>query len=93
MNAGTLAILLIFGTGFVAVTGGLALAALKIIKGSPRRHSQQPDIEETKLIQELYQGLSRIEERVEALETLLIDPDRQYEQERHDRQNRKGERP
>ena len=98
MNAGMLAVLLIFGTGFVAVTGGLVLAALKILKGSPRRHSQQPDIDETKLIQELYQGLSRIEERVEALETLLIDQDRQDWQDSQDwqdgkeRHQRKGER-
>ena len=85
MNAGTLAVLLIFGTGFVAVTGGLALAALKILKGSHRRHSHQLDIDETKLIQELYQGLSRMEERVEALETLVLDQDRQ------DGHARKGE--
>jgi phage shock protein B len=93
MNAATLAVLLIFGTGFVAVTGGLALAALKILKGSPRRHSQQPDIDETKLIQELYQGLSRMEERIEVLETLVLDQDRQTgptRQPRQDRQARKG---
>ena len=92
MNAGTLAVLLIFGTGFVAVTGGLALAALKIFKGSPRRHSQQPDIDETKLIQELYQGLSRMEERIEALETLVLDQDGQSRQDRQTRQDRKGGR-
>jgi phage shock protein B len=75
MNAGTLAVLLIFGTGFVAVTGGLALAALKILKGSPRRDSQL-DSQEARLMQELYQGLSRLEERIEALETLVLDQDR-----------------
>lgn len=92
MNAGMLAVLLIFGTGFVAVTGGLVLAALKILKGSPRRHSQQLDIDETKLIQELHQGLSRMEERVEALETLLIDQERQDWQDGRQRHERKGER-
>ncbi len=85
MNAGMLAVLLIFGTGFVAVAGGLALAALKILKGSPRRHSQQLDIDETKLIQELYQGLLRMEERVEALETLVLDQDGQNRQARQDK--------
>ncbi len=85
MNAGMLAVLLIFGTGFVAVTGGLALAALKILKGSPRRHSQQLDIDETKLIQELYQGLLRMEERIEALETLVLDQDGQNRQARQDK--------
>ena len=77
MNAGTLAVLLIFGTGFVAVTGGLALAALKILKGSPRR-DRQLDSEEARLMQELYQGLSRLEERIEALETLVLDQDRPH---------------
>lgn len=88
MNASMVAVLLIFGTGFVAVTGGLALAALKILKGSPRRHSQQPDIDETKLIQELYQGLSRMEERIETLETLVLDQDGYNVQEKRDRQAR-----
>ena len=83
MNATTLAVLLIFGTGFVAVAGGLAVVALKILKGSPRRDSQL-DSDETKLMQELYQGLSRMEERVEALETLVLDQDRPHS---------KGDRP
>jgi phage shock protein B len=76
METGTLAVLLIFGTPFVAVIGGLLIAALKILKGSSSRQSRQLQAEETKLIQELYQGLSRMEERVEALETLLLDQDR-----------------
>lgn len=75
MDAVILAVLLIFGTGFVAVAGGLALVALKILRGSPNR-SRQLDSDETKLMQELYQGLSRMEERVEALETLVLDQDR-----------------
>lgn len=32
-----LAVLLIFGTGLVAVVGGILLAALKILKGSKSR--------------------------------------------------------
>ena len=75
-------ILLIFGTGFVAVAGGLALAALKILKGRPNR-SRQLDSDETKLMQELYQGLSRLEERVEALETLVLDQDRPDTRKQH----------
>ena len=76
MGAGVLAVLLIFGTPFVAVIGGLLIVALKILRGSSSRQSRQLQAEETKLIQELYQGLSRIEERVEALETILFDQDR-----------------
>jgi phage shock protein B len=73
MNTGSLALLLIFGPVFAAVVGGIFLKALKIWKGISPEQSQQLRVEETKLIQELYQGLSRIEERVEALETILLE--------------------
>jgi TolA-binding protein len=76
MDAGVLAVLLIFGTPFMAVTGGIALKGLRILKEGPSRQNQQLQAEETKLIQELYQGLSRIEGRVEALETILFDQGR-----------------
>jgi phage shock protein B len=76
MDHGTLAILLIFGTPFVAVVGGLCLNGLKIVKGTASGQSQRFSTEETKLMQELYQGLARMEERVEALETLLLNRER-----------------
>ena len=76
MDHGTLAILLIFGTPFVAVVGGLGIKGLKILKGTAPGQSQHFSTEETKLMQELYQGLTRMEERVEALETLLLDRER-----------------
>ena len=37
----------------------------------PKAHAA--DEEESRVIQEVYQGLSRMEERIEALETILID--------------------
>ena len=73
MNTGSLALLLIFGPAFAAVVGGIFLKALKIWKGVSPEQSQQLRAEETKLIQELYQGFSRLEERVEALETILLE--------------------
>ena len=73
MNTGSLALLLIFGPVFAAVVGGIVLKALKIWKGGSPEQSQQFQAEETKLIQELYQGLSRLEERVEALEIILLE--------------------
>jgi phage shock protein B len=76
MDHGTLAILLIFGMPFVAIVGGLGIKALKILKGTAPGQSQRLSTEETKLMQELYQGLARMEERVEALETLLLDRER-----------------
>ncbi len=76
MDNGTLAILLIFGTPFVAVVGFLFIKILRILKGTAPGQSQQVSTEETKLMQELYQGLVRMEERIEALETLLLDRER-----------------
>jgi phage shock protein B len=73
MDTGSLALLLIFGPVFAAVVGGIFIRALKIWKGISPEQSQQLRAEETRLMQELYQGLSRMEERVEALETILLD--------------------
>jgi phage shock protein B len=76
MNTGSLALLLIFGPVFAAVVGGILIKALKIMKGISPEQNQQLQAEETRLMQELYQGLGRMEERVEALETLLLDRQR-----------------
>jgi hypothetical protein len=70
---GALAVLLIFGPIFAAVVGGIFIKALKIWKGVSPGQSQQLRAEETRLIQEIYQGLSRMEEKVEVLETILLD--------------------
>jgi len=76
LNAGTLAVLLIFGTPFVAVVGGIVIKALKVVTGSPARGNAHLQAEEAELMQKLYQGMSRLENRVEALETLLLERDR-----------------
>ena len=59
----------------VAIIGGLVLLGLRILRGGAR--NQQPD--ETAMIQELYAGLARMEERIDALETILLDRERQKE--------------
>lgn len=46
------------------------LLAIKFIRGGQSAGDQA---EEAKMIQEIYKGLSRMEERVEALETILLD--------------------
>lgn len=72
---------------FIAVTLGLAIPlaavvgffviwALKIKAGQAGGDRQTRDSEETALIQEIYQGLERMEKRIEALETLVLDHDR-----------------
>ena len=65
-----------------AVIGGTIVMSIKLLKGGASRKNQAED---SKIIQEIYQGLSRMEERVEALETILLDrekEDRKYEQRR-----------
>ncbi len=69
----SLTILMIFAIPLAAVIGGIFLAALKILKGDGTGRGGQSDLEETRLIQELHRGLRRMEERVDALETLLME--------------------
>ena len=64
------------------VIGGTIILSIKLLKGGSSRKDQAED---SKIIQEIYQGLSRMEERVEALETILLDRekgDRKYEERR-----------
>ena len=53
-----------------AVIGGAIVMSIKLLKSGGSRKDQAED---SKIIQEIYQGLSRMEERVEALETILLD--------------------
>ena len=79
IGAGLLAIILIFGSVFVAVIGGLALAAWAIWRKTAPKQGHLAQADEAQMIQELYQGLLRMEERVETLETLLLDQERKGE--------------
>ena len=74
MNAAFI-VAIVFG-GIVlalAVVGSTILMAIKIIKGGVGRKQQAQEAEEARMIQEMYQQLSRMEARVEALETILLD--------------------
>ena len=61
----------------LAVICGTILIAIRIIKGGGTQRDQAQEVDEAKMIQEIYQGLSRMEERVEALETILLDRDKE----------------
>ena len=50
----------------------VALAGLRILKGGQGGKSKQQAEEETRMIQAIYQELSKTEERIEALETILL---------------------
>ncbi len=65
----------------LAIIPGTILIAIRLLKGGFSRTDCKQQAEETKMIQEIYQGLSRMEERVEALETILLDRDREERKE------------
>ena len=57
----------------LSVVCGTILLAMKWKHGGISRKHRQSQADETRMIQEIYHGLSRMEQRVEALETILMD--------------------
>lgn len=68
-------LVVIFGGSVLAlaIVGGTILMVIKILKGGLSRTDQEAQTEETKMVQEIYEGLSRMEQRVESLETIILD--------------------
>ena len=56
----------------IPVICGSIVSMNKMGRGKRSRSIQQLDAEETRLMQEIHQSLSRMEKRVEALETIII---------------------
>ena len=76
-----LIVAIVFGSFVLipAVIGGTIVISIKLLRGGTSRKDQAED---SRIIQEIYQGLGRMEQRVEALETILLDRekgDRQHE--------------
>jgi len=69
---------IIFGGSVLVlgIIGSTILMAIKIIKGGVSKKEQRLQSNETKMIQEIYKGLSRMEDRVEALETIILERER-----------------
>ena len=61
----------------LAIIGSTILMAIKMLKGGLSRKGQKLESEESRIIQEIYQGLSKMEKRVEALETIILDRERE----------------
>jgi phage shock protein B len=78
MMNGLFALAIVFGSSILvlAIISATILMAIKILKGGVSRKGQQRQSEETRVIQEIYQGLARMEERMEALETIVLDKER-----------------
>lgn len=51
----------------------LTFTLWKVLRGDTSKNRERLDAEESRVMQELYRGLSRLEERVESLETILLD--------------------
>ncbi len=61
----------------VALLGFCALIGIKLLKGSGRDRQSMED--ETRMIQEIYSGLSQMEKRLETLETIIIEKEGEKE--------------
>ena len=72
---GVLILIIIFGGSILAlaIIGSTTLIGISIVKGGVSRKGQKFQADEAKMIQEIYKGLSRMEQRVEALETIILD--------------------
>ncbi|NNL77078.1 MAG: phage-shock protein [Desulfobacterales bacterium] len=71
-----LIVAIVFGSFVLipVVIGGTIVLSIKLLKGGASRKNQAED---SKIIQEIYRGLSLMEERVEALETILLDREKE----------------
>lgn len=67
--------LVIMGFSLLAliILGVFVLIGIKMVRNGRKKSTPAPGDDEARMIQEIYQGLSRMEQRVEALETILYD--------------------
>lgn len=68
----------IFGGIILALTiiGSTILMVMKIRKDGVSRKGRQMETNEARMIQEIHQGLSKMEKRVESLETVILERER-----------------
>lgn len=57
----------------LAVIGGTILMAIKLRHNGLSPEGRRRQTDEARMIQDIHQSLSKMEERVEALETILMD--------------------
>jgi len=57
----------------LAIIGGTILTGIKLKTGGISKVDRLQRAEEARMIQEIYEGLSQMESRIEALETILMD--------------------
>ncbi len=70
MSISFFALFLLVAIPLMAMVGVFFLIALRILKGD---RGNAASAEEAALIQDLHRGMNRMEQRIEALETLLLE--------------------
>ena len=69
-------IVLIVFAGLVlslAIVGGTILMSIRLRQGGLSKKDREQQMNEAEMIQEIYSGLSNMEKRIDALETILMD--------------------
>lgn len=59
----------------LSALGGTIYLFVRLLRGGLSSEARRLQSEEARMIQDIYQGLLRMEERVEALETILLTPE------------------
>ena len=60
----------------IGTIGATFVMIVKAFRGSSSASTPAGDEDETRMIQEIYHGLTKMEDRIETLETLLMDSER-----------------
>ncbi|MCF8032469.1 MAG: hypothetical protein K9K66_08160 [Desulfarculaceae bacterium] len=68
-----LAAILAFILLALGILGGVAVSIVRLIKGPKGKQTAQADEDEARLIQDLHKGLTRMESRIDALETIMLE--------------------
>ena len=94
MDMEALAIIAVAGVVACMIILSLGIVAWVIVRGfsggGGRKRSRGEEREETQMIQEIHHGLGKMEQRVEALETLLLESDRKSRSTDFDEELRKS---
>ena len=77
MSTAQLTILLVFGIPLVAISGWVIIKILTVLREGPRPEDRKAMDEEIAIMENLSRELLRMQERIEALETILVDRERQ----------------
>lgn len=75
---GAFIVSVVFGSAvlILVIIAGTILLAIRMIRGGVSPNDRQQRADEARMVQEIYQGMSELENRVESLETILLDSEK-----------------